>query len=239
MQPGPFMQSQGRHMLGPISRDWSLSQAPFNGDLGEQPSLTVSNAGCQPGMSSRPANVSGLLATRWEQDGKRGGIQSEGIWRRVGRLDALPSHWICWCLLAARDETTSRPGGLLLWTGRLNGGRPQQFTRASRRRGRRETMQPPGCAGGDVCYAHLAPLGLADSPRRDGMPCFATLPFVDPEAALSRASVCWHSTRARRRTVAGWPDASACAGARALPTPFREMQTALWGAGAAPHPRTP
>ena len=88
-------------------------------------------------------------------------------------------------------------------------------------------------------FAHLAPLGLADSPRRAGLPCYATHPFVDPQAALSRASVRWHSPRARRRTVAGWPDACACAGAGALPTPFREVQTALWCAGAAPHPGTP
>lgn len=204
-----FMQPNVRHLVSTFSRDKSLSQAGFLSNLNEQRSLTASNTNGQPGAQSTPASVSGPVANRCELTGRVARRQSEVVGRRVGRLDALPSHWICWCLLAARDETTSRPNGLLLRTGSLNGCRPQQFTRASRRRCRRETPRPSGCgANSSVTKGHpAAPWAHVRAPHHDARPCrrrqrHAVVTIIP----RSLAPASWHSTRAAGSGGGRWGD---------------------------------
>lgn len=112
--------------------------------------------------------------------------------------------------------------------------------RASRRRFRRETPLEAGSAGSHrvpVGHTVPAPVSLSlDASRRCDIPADGNVLLRRPlSSGVSRA----RSARFDARTAThrcGWAHPDACAGAWALHTPSCVFQTALWCAGAEPHP---
>lgn len=229
MQLGPLMQPQVRHMLGPISRDWSLSHAAFNCDFDEQRSLTVSNADCQPGVSSMLASVSGLLATSCPLAGRAASWQAG---RLAKSLDLLGSPRCtrrdtqqAWRpLVEDRQPERLSPSAI---HARVSAPWPARDNAASGLRWRRRALRTPRPAWARGLASTRRAALLRNAPLRRPTGCIVSR--QRPLALAARTAT--HCRGLARRLCL-----CRCG---ALPTPSREVQTALWCAGAAPHPGTP